>query len=193
MALVTTGKVSNAPVSTLRHVLAAPADEDFVICKGPEKLKALLQSLRDGHSTHYVSDGDWSMHDLVIELLKTYKHSDLWITTYALRETPVRQLILAQDRGDILSVNMLIDYRAKMRTPEVFQLASQNMNRIHLTSIHAKVCVIRSAHGCVTVVGSANWTSNPRIEAGIVSLDPEVAAFHIDWIEKVMDNAEVFS
>lgn len=193
MALVTTGKIETATENDSKAIYGAEEPTDFVVCKSPEKLKTLLFSLRDGHCTHYVSDGDWSMHDLVIELLKKYKPANLWITTYALREFPVRQLILAQDRQDLLSINMLIDYRAKMRTPEVFHLASQNVNRIHLTSVHAKVCVLKCASGSVTILGSANWTQNPRIEAGVISLDAGVADFHVSWIEKAMDNAEIFS
>jgi len=171
---------------------SSPADDDFVICKSPGKLKRLLDALQECKQLQYVSDGDWSTHDLVMELLKVYKPAELYITTYALRELPVRQLILAQERKEILSVKMLLDYRAKVRTPEVFQLAAQNINRIGLTNIHAKVTVLRSDQGCVSIVGSANWTTNPRIECGVISLHEAAAAFHINWIEKVIDNAELF-
>lgn len=191
MALVKT-EISNVPDKPLDSILATVSGVDVVLCKSPDKLQRLLQSLQEGKQVHYVSDGDFSMHDIVMELLKEYKPAELWITTYALREFPVRQLILAQERKDLLCVKMLIDYRAKMRTPEVFQLAQMNVNQIYLTSIHAKVTVIRSSVGTVTVVTSANWTQNPRIECGVISLEKEVAEFHINWIEKVMDNAEIF-
>lgn len=191
MALVTTKQV-NDDESSLEPISATDFSNDFVVCKSPDKLKALLNALQEGKSVHYVSDGDWSMHDLVMELLKKYKPAELWITTYAIREFPVRQLVLAQERKELLCVKMLLDYRAKMRTPEVFQLANMNLNQICLTSIHAKVCVIRSAAGTMAIVGSANWTSNPRIECGVITTDPSIANFHINWIEKVMSNAEIF-
>lgn len=193
MALVTAGEISNEPLRSLQPFVAVDDADCFVVCKSPEKLKALLLAIQEGHSVHYVSDGDWSMHDLVVELLKQYKPAELWLTTYALREFSVRQIILAQERKELVGVNLLVDYRAKVRTPEVFQLASLNVNRICLTSIHAKVCVLQSPVGTVTICGSANWTSNPRIEAGVVSLNPELARFHISWMQKTMDGAEVFS
>jgi hypothetical protein len=174
-------------------IFSSDQEAEFVICKNPDKLKRLLSCLQEGKHVHYVSDGDWSTNDLVMELLKLYKPAELFITTYALRELPVRQIILAQERKEILSVHMLIDYRAKARTPEVFQLAEMNINRIYLTNIHAKVTVLRSEAGCVTIVGSANWTQNPRIECGIISLNRSVADFHIGWIEKVMSNGEIFA
>lgn len=165
---------------------------DFVICKSPDKLKRLLECISKNIHTHYVSDGDWSTHDLIMQLLQEYKPAELFLTTYAIREFSIRQLIMAMDRKELLSINLLLDYRAKVRTPEVYQLASMNMNKIYLTAIHAKVTVLRSCKGCVTIVGSSNLTSNPRIEAGVISLDDNVANFHINWIQKVMENAEIF-
>lgn len=174
------------------HLFSGDDMADFVLCKGPHKLKALIDALQPGKAAHYVSDGDWSMHDLVTELLPRYKPADIFITTYALREFPVRQLIMALESKTLLSVSMLLDARSRTRTPEVLQLAQFNLSRIRLTSIHAKVTVIRGAAGAVTIVGSANWTQNPRIECGIVTMDEAAAAFHINWIEKIMANAEIF-
>lgn len=183
----------DAPADDADEFLFSSSEiSDLVICKSPEKLQILLNSIAPGKQIHYVSDGDWSMHDLVMLLLKRYQPADLFITTYALREIPVRQLIMAAERKELVSVNMLIDYRAKSRTPEVFQLASMNINKIYLTNVHAKVTVLRAPGGSISIVGSANWTQNPRIECGVISTDISLANFHINWIEKVMSNAEIF-
>lgn len=191
MGFVTT-KTVNEQINDNSFLHTSGQPEDFVICKSPDKLKRLLDKLNQEKQLHYVSDGDWSTHDLISEMLKKLKPAELFLTTYAIREFSIRQLVLAIERKDLLSVNMIADYRAKIRTPEVYQLASQAMNKICLHSIHAKVTVLRSAAGCVTIVGSSNLTSNPRIEAGVITLDPNVASFHIDWISKIMDNAEIF-
>lgn len=191
MGFVTTKTIDTLPGDeTFIHASGQP--EDFVICKSPDKLKLLLKKLSAEKQLHYISDGDWSTHDLIMELLKKLKPAELFLTTYAIREFSIRQLVMAIERKELLSVNMIADYRAKMRTPEVYQLASQNMNKICLHSIHAKVTILRSGAGCVTIVGSSNLTSNPRIEAGVITLDPAVAEFHINWISKIMDNAEIF-
>lgn len=167
--------------------------EDFVVCKSPDKLQSLLNALNKDRDTHYISDGDWSLHDLISELLKEYKPAELFLTTYAIREFSIRQLVMAMERKDLISVNLLLDYRAKVRTPEVYQLASMNVNKICLMAIHAKITVMRSRKGCVTIVGSTNLTSNPRVEAGVISLSDSVAEFYISNIQKLMDNAEIFN
>jgi hypothetical protein len=170
----------------------SPSSFDMLVCRNPDKLMRLVQAIRKSEHVHFISDGDWSMHDLVMQLLEIYKPAQLFITTYAIREFPIRQLIMAQDKGDITNVKMLLDYRAKVRTPEVYHLASMNINSIFLTSIHAKVTVIKSDIGSVAIVASANWTQNPRIEAGVVTTNKEAAEFHINWIEKAMANATIF-
>ena len=174
------------------NVCSSDAGSSFVICKSPEKLQHLLDALKTGNDVHYVSKGDWSMHDLVMQLLQQYQPAEVFITTYALREFSMRQLILAQHRGEISGIKMIVDYRAPIRTPTVYQMIKMNANAIFLAAIHAKITVLRSPQGCVSIVGSANWTSNPRIEAGVVSTNASLAAFHIDWIEKIMQNAEIF-
>jgi hypothetical protein len=190
MALINTGKIAE-PVATGDHFFSATAKADFVVCKGPQKLKLLLDELQPGKVTFYLSDGDWSMHDLVMELVKRFQPAELFITTYALREFSVRQLILAIDRKEISAVSMLLDYRAPIRTPAVHTMAAMNF-KIFLLSVHAKVTVIRSPVGCVTITGSANWTTNPKLESGVISLDPDLAAWYIENIKNVMANAKIF-
>jgi hypothetical protein len=190
MAIIKTGAI--AAEKNFEFLHSDDELEDFVICKSPEKLKLLIDSLQQGKLIHFVSNGDWSMHDLVVELLKLYAPAELWFTTYALREFAVRQLLTALDKKQLFGVHILIDYKARARTPDVIQLAEMNVNRVYLTSVHAKVCVLKSTKGCVSINCSANWTSNPRIESGTISLNEAVANFHINWINKTMENAEIF-
>ncbi len=190
MAIIKTGAV--APAEDIQFLHSDDELEDFVICKSPEKLKLLIDTLQKGKLVHFVSNGDWSMHDLIVELLKVYAPAELWFTTYALREFAVRQLLTALNKKQLVAVHILIDYKARARTPDVIQLAEMNVNRVHLTSVHAKVCVLKSPKGNITINSSANWTSNPRIESGTISLNDQVAEFHINWINKIMDNAEIF-
>lgn len=190
MAFVTTAHTVSTATADFLHATSEP--EDFVLCRRPEKLRQLLDAVKPGSQVHYVCSGDWSTHDLVMELLKVYQPAQLWITTYALREYPVRQLLQAQEKGIIQSVQLIIDYRAKARTPEVLQLAEMNLNKIYLTNIHAKVTVIDSPAGMVTIMGSANWTQNPRIECGVVSLHQGLARFHLKWMQQILQDATPF-
>lgn len=164
----------------------------FVICKSPEKLNAIISALNTSDTVHFISKGDWSISDLVIALLNKYNPSELYFSTYSFREHQARQLFLAQDKGLITSINMLVDYRINVRTPEVMQLAANTFNRISYLRIHAKVCVIDSPIGKISIAGSANWTSNPRLEQGVISTNPELANFHINWFNDIFNDKNIF-
>lgn len=192
MALFETKKITTNDQKSGDDFFTGSDISDHIICGNPGKLERLIKAISPGKCIQYVSDGDWSMHDLVTELLKKFNPADLYITTYALREFSVRQLILAMDRKELSSVRMLLDYRAKVRTPEVFQLASLNINKIGLMAIHAKVTVLHAGENYISIVGSANWTSNPRVEVGTITMSPEAGKFHISWINKLLENAEIF-
>ena len=192
MALIEFSNNVKKPVDNSPVLAASKQAEHAVICKSPAKLHALLDAIQPGKSVHYVSKGDWSMHDLVMQLVCKNAPAVIYVSTYALRETPLRQLIIAQQKGLISSLNMLIDYRAKVRTPEVYQLAKINANKIFLIAIHAKVCVIQSAEATISIVTSSNWTTNPKIEAGVVTMDKAIGDFHIEWMDQTMNNAEIF-
>ena len=166
--------------------------QETIICKSPDKVKKLVGSLVPGKIVHFLSKGDWSMHDLIVEILNNHYPAELYFTTYALREMSVRQLLQAISTGRLLAVHILIDMKAKSRTPDVIQLAQMNVNRVFLTSIHAKVAVIKTADRYFSINGSANWTVNPRVESGTISLSENVGKWHIEWMEKIMNNAEVF-
>lgn len=165
---------------------------DFVICKSPGKLKILLDAISPGKHVHYASDGDWSAHDLVIELVKKIKPVELWISTYAIREFGMRQLILAMDRGDITRLNMLVDNRVKSQSPDVYHLAKENANSFTSSMVHGKATVLQGPNGCVTIMGSQNFTGNPRLEFGVVTTEPGAAAFYIHCIKNGIEHGKIF-
>ena len=193
MALVSTLKTDNKPDNHSPFFVATDETTGgFVMCKRPDRVQALVDSVAPGKQVHFVSDGEWSMHDIVIALLKKFRPAELFISTYAIRDFPIKQLILAQERGEVSGINLVIDSRAQIRSPEGYNLARMNVNRIAQIAIHAKVTVIKSPIGCVSISSSQNWTQNPKIEAGVITCSEEVAAFHIAWINKILADAQIF-
>jgi hypothetical protein len=92
----------------------------------------------------------------------------------------------------ISELNAVLDYRIERRKPEAFQLANNIITRIKLTKCHAKVLVIRNETWDVTIIGSANFSKNPRIEAGVIFTDRKTAEFNAGWIDEIIEGKEVF-
>lgn len=132
------------------------------------------------------------MHQLLEYLLRKTGPCRVWMTTWTITEEPMRALLAMIKDGLILELNAVLDYRIERRKPEAFQLASSIITRIKLTKCHAKVLVLKNETWSVTILGSANFSKNPRIEAGVIFTDEDSADFHKKWIDDVIEGKEVW-
>ena len=57
MALFTTNNLDKTDHSK-GGIIGNDDTNDFLICKGPEKLKSLINKIKENKTTWYVSDGD---------------------------------------------------------------------------------------------------------------------------------------
>lgn len=163
-------------------VLEDNSSHEFLLCKGSDKIQELFPVLKHNTTLHYVSNGEWSTHELIIHLLSLIGPSELYFSTWSLKEHPVRLLLNAMESGHITKLFALLDGRVKVRNPEVFHLAKHNFTEVKQYDCHAKVSVLISESWTITIVGSANMTNNPRVEACILSTVPAVGQFHKTWL-----------
>ncbi len=158
-----------------------------------EQLKLCIGQLEHNQALQYTTAGRWSMHQLLSYILDRTGPGRVWLTTWTITEEPMRVLLHEIKSERIQELNAVLDYRIERRKPEAFQLASKIITRIKLTKCHAKVLVIQNEEWSVTVLGSANFSKNPRIEAGTIFTDRESAEFHKTWINDVIEGKEVWS
>ena len=162
------------------------------IGKAREKLVQVFGRVIQGQSIHYASLGDWSTHDLLFFLLEQTGPARVYFTTWAISEYAIRQLYQFIEHGLILELKGIFDYRNGIRKPAELQFLQKITTDIKAAKCHAKVTVIENDNWGISVVGSANYTRNPRIEAGVLCCDKTVAAFHRDWILKELSNTSSF-
>lgn len=155
-------------------------------------LEQCIGELIPDQAQQFVTAGRWSLHQLLEYILRKTGPCKLWMTTWTITEEPMRILLSLIREGLILELNAVLDYRIERRKPEAFQLASSIMTNIKLTKCHAKVVVLKNDQWNVTILSSANFSKNPRIEVGTIFTDQESAQFHSEWIDQVIQGKEVF-
>lgn len=131
--------------------------------------------------------GNFAMHDLLLQLLELVKLDngkvpDVWITSFSMTPFSANVIGALKVDGKIDKLSILMDKESKTRYPQVDQILKNICNDYAFTQIHAKVLVVSNGFHSFTVIGSANWTKNPRIES-LVILKGNLYAFkNIDWI-----------
>lgn len=189
--LVNLAKPNETEIQGVDGVFPSPAAEAVVTARNPDKLKQVVNAIAEYQQFHFISDGSWSLHDLLLSIIDKYAPADIWITTYSITQFPASILAGMVDEGKIKQLKVLMDYRAKDRYPAVEQLMS-NVSELKMTPIHAKVFIIQNEIDSLLIIGSANWTANKRIELGIVDKNRRTADQHIEWITKKMKDADPF-
>ena len=165
---------------------------DVRLGKRFQNVAQVIGKIKMGTSTHYASMGQWSNHELLLHILDQTGPAELFFCTWSVSENAIRQILIYFDEKIITDVLAVLDWRVKAYRPAVFALMQYNFPKLRLTHCHGKVFVVKNKNWAVSVVGSANFTNNPRIEAGVISCDPVVAQFHQDWITAEYKNAHPF-
>lgn len=143
----------------------------------------IISLVNDGNTVHFMTDGAWSQHQLVMSLIFTLTGpAHLLASTYALSETSARCLCKLKDERQIKTMSFLIDNRVETRTAGSLQLLQQLSDKVVMDACHAKATVIIGERLSVVITGSANWTENRRKEIGSITCHPAAVAFHRKWI-----------
>jgi hypothetical protein len=182
-------KLGTASTGTPSKSLISATSGGYASMLRADEVSRGIQELGQGKSLHFVSTGKWSMHEMLQAMLEKAGPADVFITTWTLTETPVRRVVLMKHEGLIKSLSCLLDYRIRDRKPAPFQLLQGNCDRLGIGKCHAKVTVVRNDQWALCCVGSANYSHNPRYEAGVICADREVCDFHIRWIDKAIQDA----
>jgi len=165
----------------------------FKIGKANAKLTEVFGTIAQDQVIPYVSLGDWSTHDLLFFLLEQTGPARVWFTTWAISEYAIRQLYQFVEHGMILQLKGIFDYRNGVRKPAELQFLQKITTEIKPAKCHAKVTVIENDDWGISIVGSANFTRNPRIEAGVLFTCRNVADFERNWIERELADKSVFN
>lgn len=163
---------------------------DAVVNLMPQNLALnnVIDIVKRKENTIWVSNGEWSMHEMLIALLSITGPSNVWISTYALSETPARILANLKREKMILDLHVIIDNRVDTRTANTLQLIKNIATDIKLTDTHAKTTIIENNSWQIAVIGSANYTENVRWENGVVLINKESVEFQLNWIKKALSN-----
>jgi len=163
-----------------------------MLATAAQKLADIMPDIEHDQVTSYVSGGDWSMHDLAFHMLRRVGPAHLVAATWSMSERPCELLIDALADGRLLSMRLLVDWRVQVRCPKAHVLAKQHAVAVRVSSCHAKAFTLHNDEWDVAVVGSSNFTNNPRIEAGMIVTIPSIATFNRSWILAEIANAQPF-
>ncbi len=164
----------------------------FVNARAKDLLKEISGKLKEKTVIEFCTAGELNLHHLLQYFLKLTGPADVYISTWALKEDPCRVLLFLKETGKIKDLFGVFDYRIKSTDGKHFQLIEKAFTRFALTKNHSKVILIIGQNLSISIVSSANFSKNPRIEVGYISVNTSSVEFHKQWMDKVMSGQKVY-
>lgn len=148
-----------------------------------------------GHQVHIVSAAKfdfWTWCPVMIDWLGKTDH--FYCSTWTLSRNNARELFGLVDEGKIPAASCVIltGTYFKRRESSVYSYLVEGLRnrggRYRAFSNHAKVLLIANARrrAWLTIEGSANLTSNPRLEQYVITNDRRLHDFHRGWMDEVL-------
>lgn len=147
-----------------------------------------IGTLQPGKSIFYHTEGAWSNIDLLEHMLKRSGPANLYFCTWSISIEAIRRIINWKKTGLVKDLFIVADKGIRNRKPEIYQQLIGNFSNIVFTSCHAKVTVIQNQEFDFCFLGSANYTTNPRLEAGILVNDKATADNYIGLLLDKIQN-----
>jgi hypothetical protein len=148
-----------------------------------------LGDLRDGESIHYMTEGRWNLHDLLVYCIRQTGPADVYICMYAIKEYQAGLIGTMKKQQSIRQVHALLDYRSGVQHADALQILKVNTDSLGMIRTHAKLIVIRNEKWGVVLTGSANLTANTRCDAGVITCDKTIADYRIEYIKRKINES----
>jgi hypothetical protein len=145
-----------------------------------------------GESIHIVSNGTFDYFTLVpiaIELMGG-NINDFYFSTWTLNNSNCESILKLYDEKKVKSINCLVGLYFMKREAQVFNMIYEGLKergqRIFSNENHSKVTLLENGKDFIVICGSANFTSNPRIEQFTIYNSKELFDFHKSWMDEII-------
>lgn len=179
------------------HIRRSSAREMQIHLAKKTAAKDILTRLPDsGETWHVVSNGAYDFWTWIPVLIEMMQGVDLCtLSTWTINRTNVVELFDLFDTGQIKQILMLTGTYFKRRESSVYATLLTGMQERKQRYIafdnHTKISLLRNAKHSIVIEGSANLTSNPRLEQYTMTNDAALLDFHLGWIREILADGTI--
>ena len=124
-------------------------------------------------------------------ILSKEKGVELYLATWIISKENIEEIINAIKNGNLKKVVFVVSIRLKQLKKSNYAYLVEQFSKFpdkiyyKVCNSHAKTFSISTEENFYTVIGSGNWTQNPRIENYIIHNDKDIFQFNKDWMEEL--------
>ena len=125
-------------------------------------------------------------------ITKQEKTKTLYLSTWIISRENIQYLVSLIEEKKIEKIYFVVSTRLKQLKKSNYAFLVEQFNRFpesvfyKVCNCHAKTFSVETEKNYYTIIGSGNWTENPRIENYIIHNDRSIFDFNKDWITDLL-------
>lgn len=150
---------------------------------GLKRIQTVIPELEPGWNYHFISDGAWSMDNIMEHLLQLIGGAaTVHMFSWSFGVKAAAKIRRLYDQGLISKMYLLTHPMVKSGNFSVLQMLGDI--QIAMTRIHAKGFIAMNDKWKIAVTSSSNYTDNQTLECGTISTNPELYFFYRSWLNE---------
>lgn len=141
-----------------------------------------------GVNLFYYSEIEFSMHELLDAILQMTGPASVWISSFSISEVAIRTFHRLSEDRVITDLHCIFDQSVKRHRLGLLFFALNVSGKVSLAKNHAKIILIENENWKLTVLSSANFNVNDKIEAGIITGCLDMFSFYKEKLESTFYN-----
>jgi hypothetical protein len=137
---------------------------------------------------YYYSEIEFSMHELLDSILCLTGPASVKISSFSISEVAIRTFHRLSEDRLITDLHCIFDQSVKRHRLGLLFFALNISGKVALAKNHAKIILIENSSWKLTVLSSANFNVNDKIEAGIITGCPDIFSFYKEKFESTFNN-----
>jgi hypothetical protein len=134
----------------------------------------------------FISDAAFSSYQLLNYFLDKFGPSNVWITSYGISETVMRNISLRKQAEQILDLHFVFSDHVKKMKPAEMQIAQSIATSFVHYPCHAKIIVLQNDNHQAVITSSMNMNRNNKLESGAISFNRSVADSFIQFLNTLI-------
>lgn len=160
-------------------------EQHSVILESAKRLECDLGKLQENQTCIYISPGKVSTYQLLNFFLDKFKSpARVYITTWGMTETALRQLASRKRSGKIEKLYFVFSEQTRVNKANEWQLSHKIADKVKVTPCHAKIYLMLTDQEQVGIISSGNLNRNNKLEAGTITRNKSA----IDGIKNFLDS-----
>lgn len=129
-----------------------------------EQLVFSEKNMTEGIHLDIITNGAWSLHQVIEHIVKQIEACSMWISTYAIAPKPATALLNLKEKGFLEKIYLLTDRRLSEKKTKGFDILQTICEKTTICENHSKMVALGNDFWNIKISSSANLTENKRLE-----------------------------